>query len=46
MEGSALLSSLARRVESIELAGEPRRRLNHAIRGLESLPVTVTPSDA
>ena len=46
MEGTALLSSMARRVESIELVGEPRRRLNHAIRGLESLPVTVKPSGA
>ena len=42
MEGAALLSSLARRVESVELAGEPKRRLNHTIRGLESLPVSVT----
>ena len=46
MEGAALLSSLARRIESVELAGEPKRRLNHVIRGLESLPVTVTPSRA
>ena len=42
IEGAALLSSLARRVQTVELAGEPKRRLNHIIRGLESLPVTVT----
>ncbi|WP_049761338.1 cytochrome P450 [Rubrobacter xylanophilus] len=44
LEGAAILSSLARRVASIELAGEPVRRLNHTIRGLESLPIAVEPS--
>jgi cytochrome P450 len=46
MEGAALLSSLARQAGSIQFAGEPTRRLNHVIRGLASLPVTVEPSGA
>ncbi len=42
MEGPAILAALARRVESIELSGEPRRHLNNIIRGLDSVPVRVT----
>lgn len=41
IEVPAILESLARSVERIELAGEPRRHLNNVIRGLESLPVAV-----
>ena len=42
MEGPAILASLARRVERLELDGEPRRHLNNVIRGLAQLPVTVS----
>jgi cytochrome P450 len=43
LEGRAILSALARRVESFEL-GTPVREYNNVIRGLKSLPVTVTPA--
>jgi cytochrome P450 len=42
VEGGAILSALLDHVEVIHLAGPPRRHLNNVIRGLESLPVTVT----
>jgi 4-methoxybenzoate monooxygenase (O-demethylating) len=41
MEGELLLTALAQRVASIELAGPPIRRLNNAVRGFASLPVEV-----
>jgi 4-methoxybenzoate monooxygenase (O-demethylating) len=41
MEGELLLTALAQRVASIELAGTPVRRLNNAVRGFESLPLEV-----
>jgi cytochrome P450 len=41
MEAQAMLGALVRRASSIELAGEPVRKLNNVIRGLASLPVTV-----
>ena len=44
LEGELVLSELARRVKTIELAGEPVRRLNNALRGLASMPVRVTPA--
>jgi hypothetical protein len=39
-----MLSALARRVASIEITGEPKRRFNNTLRGLDSLPVTITPA--
>lgn len=42
MEATCLLSALARRVESIELTGEPVRFHSNWLRGFESLPVKVT----
>jgi len=42
LEGRSLLLALARQIESIQ-ASTPVRRLNNVIRGLEHLPVTVTP---
>ncbi|GAA1701447.1 cytochrome P450 [Microbacterium sediminicola] len=42
MEATCLLSALARRVETIELAGEPVRFLSNWLRGFEQLPVRVT----
>ena len=43
LEGEVLLAALARRVCAIDIAGPVRRRYNNTLRGLESLPVTVTP---
>ncbi|OBH08189.1 cytochrome P450 [Mycobacterium sp. E1747] len=44
MEGVALFTALARRIESWRLTGEPRFRLCNTLRGLESLPVEVVPA--
>ena len=40
-EGETLFAALARKVERIELDGEPERHLNNALRSLTSLPVKV-----
>jgi cytochrome P450 len=42
LEGAAMLSALVERVERIELADEPTRKLNNLIRAFESLPLQVT----
>jgi len=39
LEGEALLTALACRVDAIELAAPPRRKLNNTLRALESLPL-------
>jgi hypothetical protein len=44
LEGEIMLRTLAERVESIDLAGPPVRRLNNTLRGLSSLPLRVTRS--
>lgn len=44
IEGQALISSLLRRVERIELAGDRVRHLNPTVRGLKHLPVSVVPA--
>ncbi len=41
LEGELVLSALARKVASIEITGEPRRRYNNTLRGMASLPVRV-----
>jgi cytochrome P450 len=41
LEGEVMLSSLAKRVRSIEISGEVRRRHNNTLRGLDSLPITL-----
>jgi len=41
LEGEIVLTALAKRVEAIELSGEPRRRLNNTLRGWAGLPVAV-----
>lgn len=46
MEGESILTALARKVRSIELRGEPRRRLNNTVRGWSSLPLVVQPMRA
>jgi 4-methoxybenzoate monooxygenase (O-demethylating) len=42
LEGEIMMATLARKVKSIEITGEPKRRYNNTLRGLESLPVTLT----
>jgi cytochrome P450 len=46
IEAQAIFSALLDRVDRIELAGSPRRHLNNVIRGLDSLPVTVSTGKA
>ena len=42
LEAEILLTALARRIKTIAPAGPPQRLLNNALRGLTSLPVTIT----
>jgi 4-methoxybenzoate monooxygenase (O-demethylating) len=44
LEGECVLSALARKVGSIEIAGPIRRRYNNTLRALASLPVTLQPA--
>jgi cytochrome P450 len=41
LEGELILTALAKRADTIEIAGEPKRRYNNTLRGLASLPVEV-----
>ncbi len=41
LEAEIVLTTLARRVERIELADQPQRKLNNTLRAWSSLPVTV-----
>lgn len=42
LEGEVVLQALARRAQRLEIAGEPVRRFNNTLRGLEQLPLRVT----
>jgi 4-methoxybenzoate monooxygenase (O-demethylating) len=42
LEGELVLGALARRVATIEIVGEPKRRYNNTLRGMASLPVHMT----
>jgi hypothetical protein len=44
MEGEALLKALAERVSDLQLIGPHRPRRNNSLRGLDTLPLQVTPS--
>ncbi|MBR0869918.1 cytochrome P450 [Bradyrhizobium tropiciagri] len=44
LEGEVMMAALARRVARIEITGEPKRRFNNTLRGLDSLPVEITPA--
>jgi 4-methoxybenzoate monooxygenase (O-demethylating) len=44
LEGEVMMSTLARKVASIEITGEVQRRYNNTLRGLESLPVRIRPA--
>jgi cytochrome P450 len=43
LEGEVMMAALARKVAAIEITGPVKRRYNNTLRGLESLPVTMTP---
>jgi len=43
LEAEAVLGALLRRVASLELSAEPRRRLNNTLRGFDSLPLHIVP---
>ncbi len=43
LEGELVLSTLAKRVKRMRIAGEPVRRLNNSLRALSSLPLELTP---
>jgi len=42
LEGEVMLAALARKVAAIEITGPVKRRYNNTLRGLESLPITLT----
>jgi 4-methoxybenzoate monooxygenase (O-demethylating) len=44
LEADVLLGELARRVESMELTGEPEWQPSNSLRGLGSLPLRITPA--
>ena len=44
LEGETMLAALARRIAKIEIMGKPQRRFNNTLRGLDSLPVSITPA--
>lgn len=41
LEGEVMLAAIARKVGSIEITGEVKRRYNNTLRGLESLPIAI-----
>ncbi len=44
LEGEVLLTALAKKIRTIAITGAIRRRYNNTLRGLESLPVPLTPA--
>ena len=44
LEGETMMAALAHKVGTIEITGPVTRRYNNTLRGLESLPVTITPA--
>ncbi|MCA6119803.1 cytochrome P450 [Bradyrhizobium sp. WSM 1738] len=44
LEGEVMLAAIARKVGSIEITGPVKRRYNNTLRGLESLPITISPA--
>jgi hypothetical protein len=44
LEGEVMLSAIARKVAAIEIDGAVKRRFNNTLRGLESLPIKLTPA--
>jgi cytochrome P450 len=44
LETEAVLTALVKRVASLELTAEPKRRLNNTLRGLDTLPLRIVPA--
>jgi cytochrome P450 len=44
LEGEVMLAALARKVAAIDITGPVKRRYNNTLRGLEQLPITLTPA--
>ena len=44
LESEAVFAALAKRVASFEMTGEPKRRLNNTLRGLDTLPLRIVPA--
>jgi cytochrome P450 len=44
LEGEVMLAALARKVATIDISGPVKRRYNNTLRGLDSLPITLTPA--
>jgi hypothetical protein len=44
LEGEVILAALARKVAAIAITGAVKRRYNNTLRGLDSLPITLTPA--
>src|SRR3954451_8243419 len=44
VEGEVMMAAIARRVGSIEITGPVKRRYNNTLRGLDSLPITISPA--
>jgi cytochrome P450 len=44
LEGEVMLAALARRIGKIDITGPVKRRYNNTLRGLENLPITITPA--
>jgi cytochrome P450 len=44
LEGEVMLAALARKVGKIEITSPAKRRYNNTLRGLENLPITMTPA--
>jgi len=44
LESEAIFSALAKRVASFEMTGEPQRRLNNTLRGLDTLLLRIVPA--
>ncbi|WOH66782.1 cytochrome P450 [Bradyrhizobium sp. BWA-3-5] len=42
LEGEVMMAAIARRVVSIEITGPVKRRYNNTLRGLDSLPITIS----
>jgi len=43
MEAESVLRAVAEKVQSIELIGEPQRKINHWLRGYDHMPMRITP---
>jgi 4-methoxybenzoate monooxygenase (O-demethylating) len=44
VEGEVMLAAIARKVAAIAITGPVKRRYNNTLRGLESLPITISPA--